>query len=132
MFARQLLLKRHGYPLWVPEPHGYSVAYRTKGIRIGDVGYVTQDGGFETLFNIRASADDPINQRGVPDNFEPIDVGEYDIIHTPQYHEPGVVIPSVSARKVPFGADTQHQCVTNTLHLSPLHSQYLQGLSPLE
>ena len=44
VYARQLLLKRHGYPLWYPEPYGYSVVYRTKGVRIGDVGYVCYPG----------------------------------------------------------------------------------------
>ena len=94
------------------------MAYRTKGVRIGDVGYVTQDGGFETLFNIRASAQDPINRRGVPENFEPIDIGEYDIIHTPHYHEPGGVVTSMSAQSVSFGVSfsaTQNLCV-NVYH----------------
>jgi hypothetical protein len=96
VYAQQLLSEQHGYPLWVPEPHGYSVTYRTKGVRIGDVGYVTQDGGFETLFNIRASAEDPINRRGVPENFERVYTREHDIIHTPYYLEPGNAVRSMS------------------------------------
>jgi len=81
------------------------VVYRTKGVRIGDVGYVTQDGAFETLFNIRASAQDPINRRGVPENFEPVDIGEYDVIHAPHYHQRGGVVTSMSAQRVSFGVD---------------------------
>ena len=114
VYARELLLKRHGYPLWYPEPYGYSVTYRTKGVRIGDVGYVTQDGGFETLFNIRASAQDPINRRGVPENFEQVDIGEYDIIHAPHYHERGGVVTSMPAQSGSFAVDfsvTQNPCV---------------------
>jgi hypothetical protein len=91
------------------------VAYRTKGVRIGDVGYVTQDGAFETLFNIRASAQDPINRRGVPENFEQVDIGEHDIIHAPHYHPRGGVVTSMSAQSVSFGVDfsaTQNSCVT--------------------
>ncbi|KAH0588260.1 hypothetical protein H2248_006968 [Termitomyces sp. 'cryptogamus'] len=64
VYARQLLPKRHGYPLWIPEPYGNSLPYRTKGVRIGDVGYVTEDGAFETLFNVRASPSNLVNYRG--------------------------------------------------------------------
>jgi hypothetical protein len=133
VYASQLLLKRHGYPLWVPEPYGYSVAYRTKGIRIGDVGYVTQDGGFETLFNIRASAQDPVNRRGVPENFEPVDIGEYDIIHTPHYHERGGVVTSMSAQSVSFGVDfsmSQNPYVKCIVFLWLGHSWVLSDLFP--
>jgi hypothetical protein len=51
-------------------------------VRIGDVGYVTR------------AAEDPINRRGVPENFEQVDINEYDILHTPLYDRPGVVIAS--------------------------------------
>jgi len=88
--------------------------YRTKGIRIGDVGHVTPDGAFETLFNIRASAQDPINRRGVPENFEQVDIDEDDIFHAPHYHEPGGVVTSMSARSLSVGVDfpaTQNPCV---------------------
>jgi hypothetical protein len=72
-------------------------------VRIGDVGYVTQDdGGFETLFNIRASADDPINYRGVPENFERVSIHERDIISTPGYHRPGEAVSSHSSVAQPL------------------------------
>jgi hypothetical protein len=90
------------------------VAYRTKGVRIGDVGVVTEDGGFETLFNIRASPQDPINRRGVPENFEQVNIGEYDIVHIPHYHKRGVVVTSTSVHSVSFGVDfsvSQNVCV---------------------
>ncbi|KAF9463631.1 hypothetical protein BDZ94DRAFT_593306 [Collybia nuda] len=99
VYAKQLLLKRHGYPLWVPEPYGNSVAYRTKGVRIGDVGYVTPDGAFETLFNLRAARTDPINSRGVPEGFEQFMVPEDDIVHIPNYHQSNSSITSASAKK---------------------------------
>jgi hypothetical protein len=102
LYAQQLLPERHGYPLWVPEPHGNTPTYQTKGVRIGDVGYVTQDGGFETLFNIRASAEDPINHRGVPENFERVQIHERDIIPTLNYHEPGEAVSSHSSVAQPL------------------------------
>ncbi|KAG6829419.1 hypothetical protein H0H92_004565 [Tricholoma furcatifolium] len=105
VYARQLLPKRHGYPLWVPEPYGNSVVYRTKGVRIGDVGYVTEDGGFESLFNVRASPSDPINHRGVPEGFEQVDIPVEDIVHIPNFHQPGGVVTSDNTKKRSIDVD---------------------------
>lgn len=103
-YAKQLLVKRHGYPLWIPEPYGHSAIYRTKGVRIGDVGYVTDDGGFETLFNIRASQDHPINRRGVPDGFEQVHLDADDIVHLADFHHPNSAVTSTSAQQRSMGA----------------------------
>jgi hypothetical protein len=91
------------------------LAYCTKGVRIGDVGYVTQDGAFEMLFNIRASAEDPINQRGLPSNFERLVVSELDIGHLQHYHRPGGVVASMSALVVD-SSESQNPCVLSTCH----------------
>ncbi|KAL0951999.1 hypothetical protein HGRIS_008652 [Hohenbuehelia grisea] len=105
VYARQLLPKRHGYPLWSPEPYGHSSTYRTKGVRIGDVGYITHSGAFETLFNIRAAPDDLfINCHGVPDGFEPIKLADPDIVHTDQYHTENATITSASSVRRGIGA----------------------------
>lgn len=127
VYARQLLLKRHGYPLWVPEPYGNSVAYRTKGVRIGDVGYVTPDGAFETLFNLRAAAADPINFRGVPEGFEQVVVPEEDIVHIPNYHQSNSTVTSASAKK----RNLNVELATPDLSLScSYHSNYSILTSP--
>jgi hypothetical protein len=86
--------------LYIPEPSGNSAVYRTKGVRIGDVGYVTDDGDFEMLFNIRASVYVPINVRGVPDRFERIDLHENDIKILPDYFESGRIVANVTATSV--------------------------------
>ncbi|THU87386.1 hypothetical protein K435DRAFT_681753, partial [Dendrothele bispora CBS 962.96] len=65
--------KGYGYPLWTPEPNEQTpYVYRKDGIRVGDVGFITQDGGFEFLFNITLPKDHKIHQkwRGVPEDFE--------------------------------------------------------------
>ncbi|PPQ78276.1 hypothetical protein CVT25_011735 [Psilocybe cyanescens] len=48
------------------------VAYQTQGIGIGDVGIITDYGGFDFLFNICASHTDPINPGDMPENFSPL------------------------------------------------------------
>ncbi|KAF9030964.1 hypothetical protein BDZ89DRAFT_1064289 [Hymenopellis radicata] len=71
---RKLLLRNgHGYPLWIPDPDAnLGAACRARGLSIGDVGLLTQDGGFDYLFNILAGAHDPINGGEVPPDFVPL------------------------------------------------------------
>ncbi|KAJ7591463.1 hypothetical protein C8J56DRAFT_935637 [Mycena floridula] len=74
LYARLFLPHRHGYPVWIHEPDlQLSEEYRLVGQRIGDVGIITSDGGFDFLFNICHPRTHPINCRGGPDNFESID-----------------------------------------------------------
>ncbi|KDQ51462.1 hypothetical protein JAAARDRAFT_93226, partial [Jaapia argillacea MUCL 33604] len=54
-FVKLLLPRRHGYPLWVPEPVGVNSArapYVDEGHQIGDVGMITGDGHLDVFFNI--------------------------------------------------------------------------------
>jgi len=48
------------------------IPYRAQGVRVGDVGIFTENGGFDFLFNICVPRDDPINPRNLPENFIPI------------------------------------------------------------
>jgi hypothetical protein len=48
------------------------IPYRRQGVRIGDVGIFTDDGGFDFLFNICVPIGDPINPEELPENFAPI------------------------------------------------------------
>ncbi|KAF9022897.1 hypothetical protein BDZ89DRAFT_956163, partial [Hymenopellis radicata] len=67
VYRRLLSRNGHGYPLWIPDPdENLPEAYRKDGISIGDVGLLTVDGGFDFLFNVHASANDPVNSGGVP------------------------------------------------------------------
>jgi hypothetical protein len=100
VYARQLLAKHYGYPLFVPEPDdGLPVSYRNKGASIGDVGIITPDGSFDFLFNICVPANDPVNCYGVPDGFErvPIDPGEISLLNN--MHPPGSDVSSASVKR---------------------------------
>ncbi|THU95780.1 hypothetical protein K435DRAFT_665746 [Dendrothele bispora CBS 962.96] len=67
--------KGHGYPLWVPEPSDEMLENCKDGIKVGDVGFITQDGSFEFLFNVTLPENHEINKRrGVPRNFEPLEL----------------------------------------------------------
>ncbi|KAG7089211.1 hypothetical protein E1B28_010913 [Marasmius oreades] len=73
IFARALYPLRRGCALWIPEPNNeLSPEYCAAGVQIGDVGILRADGSFDFVFNVCRSADDPVNQYGVPDNFQPL------------------------------------------------------------
>ena len=85
IYERHLHLKQRGFPLWIPEPNRrLPMAYRRRGIYIGDVGIITPSGGFSFLFNICCPPGDPINPPTLPEGFSPLypplkdwDVGKY-------------------------------------------------------
>ncbi|PBK66329.1 hypothetical protein ARMSODRAFT_890651 [Armillaria solidipes] len=81
VYTKLLLRRGHGYPLWIPEPD-YSLpdAYRDKGVSVGDLGILTEDGGFDFLFNVCVEADDLANQGHVPPQFEPLRIPQGDPI----------------------------------------------------
>ncbi len=69
----------HGFPLWFPDlDSNLPAAYRASGTRVGDLGYITDDGGFAYLFNVCAPADDAINIGRVPPNFKPLAIPDHD------------------------------------------------------
>ncbi|KAF9260147.1 hypothetical protein L218DRAFT_873085, partial [Marasmius fiardii PR-910] len=73
LFSWALFTLRRGCPLWIPEPNiELTPEYLENGIQIGDVGIMRDDGSFDFVFNVCRSADDPINQYGVPDEFQPL------------------------------------------------------------
>ncbi|KAJ7017402.1 hypothetical protein C8F04DRAFT_468212 [Mycena alexandri] len=73
IYCNQLLRQKRGFPLYVPDPpQNLPAAYRKKGVAIGDVGRVTPEGIFDFFFNIYLSADHPVNDNDVPENFYPL------------------------------------------------------------
>ncbi|THU95764.1 hypothetical protein K435DRAFT_665696, partial [Dendrothele bispora CBS 962.96] len=63
-----------GYPLWIPEPSDETLENCKDGIEVGDVGFITQDGSFEFLFNLTLPANHDIHKWRVPSNFEPLNL----------------------------------------------------------
>ncbi|KIM79237.1 hypothetical protein PILCRDRAFT_36666, partial [Piloderma croceum F 1598] len=50
---RILLLEKLGYPLWYPDlDENLPATYREHGVRIGDVGIITEGGQFDFIFNV--------------------------------------------------------------------------------
>lgn len=65
--------RNRGYPLWIPSPNMLlPVCNRASGVRIGDVGIITPEGGFSFFFNVCYEATHPINaSRRLPPDFVP-------------------------------------------------------------
>ena len=87
IYERHLALKERGFPLWIPDPdQNLHLDYRRTGVRIGDVGIITEFGAFFFLFNICLPRDHPVNPRMLPEHFAPIsppieasDIGKFGV-----------------------------------------------------
>ena len=87
IYERHLTLKERGFPLWIPDPdQNLHLDYRRTGVRIGDVGIITDSGAFSFLFNICLPHNHPVNPRMLPEHFAPIsppieasDIGKFGV-----------------------------------------------------
>ncbi|KZP03795.1 hypothetical protein FIBSPDRAFT_703710, partial [Athelia psychrophila] len=100
VYARQLLPKKHGYPMYYPEPlDNLPLEYRKRGVSIGDVGIIQPDGSFEFAFNIFilwTESNPGVNCFGVPDGFVPMQLDRQLIASKQNKHAKGSVIMSNS------------------------------------
>ncbi|KAJ8077717.1 Rho guanine nucleotide exchange factor [Marasmius tenuissimus] len=103
VYADQLSSRHSGHALWHPEPNAVLPdCYKKDGIRIGDVGVITGEGRFDFLFNISRGVDDPINEYGVPYDFdEPLDLWRSVTVHSLGF-ERGMLLcgPGTSLRNI--------------------------------
>ncbi|KAJ7592697.1 hypothetical protein C8J56DRAFT_1127186, partial [Mycena floridula] len=101
-YARLLLPHGCGYPLWFPESDfNLPDAYKEKGVRIGDLGYLSHDGGFNYLFNICKPSDHPINAGRTPQGFQPLTLSSRsDVRLIPNAHRANTDISSLEIRKL--------------------------------
>ena len=98
VYARALYPLGRGCPLWIPEPNGESPQeYHKGGIRIGDVGVLRSDGGFGFIFNVCCPEGDPVNRKGVPKDFKPLNWDSSNCWRTDQIFPPGDPIVSGGA-----------------------------------
>jgi len=81
IYTDQLRELRRGQALYYPEP-----SPEEGPVEIGDVGY-TKQGAFCRLFNVSRAADDPAQLLGVPEDFQPLNMGR--IRHYDAALEPG-------------------------------------------
>ncbi|KAF9556175.1 hypothetical protein CPC08DRAFT_694730 [Agrocybe pediades] len=96
-YARSLLSKGNGYSPWSPQgiDSPRSKIHLKQGVGIGDVGLLDREGYFVYLFNIFAGRDHPLNEKRVPEDFEPIPLDqETDVIFQPNYFPPRTIISS--------------------------------------
>lgn len=100
VYTRQLLPKKFGYPLLIPEPSdSLPSEYWREGVRIGDVGVIKLDGSFHFAFSLCCAADHPVNRRGVPEGFEPIDLDPDRTSRYEAFYKKGSEVMSSSMRK---------------------------------
>ena len=96
IFASSLFASGHGYPLFYPDTMQLDDDFRnTRGISIGDVGFLSVENQFLFLFNIFLPADHPYNKDHAPESFLPLNpLQESEICTTAHYFPRGYVIAS--------------------------------------
>ena len=81
IYAHQLVGRGYGLPLWYPD--------QTQA-ELGDVGFIDH-GCFYSIFNIFRPQDDPLNSKGVPEGFTPLNIPPHQIRRNKRYLEPGFI-----------------------------------------
>ncbi|KAF8140643.1 hypothetical protein EV363DRAFT_1427031 [Boletus edulis] len=94
-----------GYPLYSPGPNpNLPDHYQRGGIYVGDVGFISDTGGFEFLFNQCLPCDHPFNHiNGVPDGFNDIPLM---VLEEQGYKDVFVDMGADSKGQVMFTCDT--------------------------
>lgn len=94
VLAEQLDYLAHGRALWTPEPlHG--------DVYVGDVGHIDEDGAFRRLFNVTVDENHPLNKKGVPHGFTPLQLKEHLVSINPSFLPPQAFCSrSVKSRKI--------------------------------
>jgi hypothetical protein len=118
IYERLLRRKGRGLALYIPEPNiRLPIAYRVRGIRIGDVGIVTSDGGFSFLFNICVPHNDPIHPDVLPEGFSPLQppLTDVDVVEFPRF-KPGSYLASALIEKKESESNTK--CVIHNSNIS--------------
>ena len=101
IYERQMLPKKRGFPLWVPQPNNPKfLTHRRKGVTIGDLGRVTEYGAFDVLFNICKAGGHPDNPDELPDGFKPLVLREEADIQRIREFTMGSHIASASVKKL--------------------------------
>ncbi|KAF9048902.1 hypothetical protein BJ165DRAFT_1343621, partial [Panaeolus papilionaceus] len=105
IYERQLLGKKRGFPLWIPECNlSWHVEKQKQGICVGDVGLITKDGSFTYLFNITAPIDHPFQPPRMPEGYEPIHTAERDTSML-MYFKPRSCLTSLSVKSKEFDTE---------------------------
>ncbi|KAK0469386.1 caspase domain-containing protein [Desarmillaria tabescens] len=97
----------HGYPLWLPN-HDPNLppTYPKDGTRVGDLGYLTDEGGFAYLFNVCTDVNNPSNFGRVPPDFVPLkDIPEPAVEKRLELHGKNTVLTASSGRQSPIRLD---------------------------
>ncbi|PBK89689.1 hypothetical protein ARMGADRAFT_935625 [Armillaria gallica] len=104
IYVPMLIPRGHGYPLWVPRPHADS-PIMNRGIDIGDLGYLADDGSFVFLFNVCHDAEDEVNREGVPPGFVPLRVPDNGTLTDPERYTKNSAILSYGMKKKSISLD---------------------------
>ncbi|KAF9532742.1 hypothetical protein CPB83DRAFT_890428 [Crepidotus variabilis] len=96
VFSRSLMSLGHGFAPWQPGAKARPEAHFHRGMGIGDVGFIGQDGALQYRFNIFFPSDHPIQPFTLPRTFNPIEppLEEWTIRKEPEQFPAGTILTS--------------------------------------
>ncbi len=129
-YVPMLIPRGHGYPLWVPRPHVDS-PIMNRGIEIGDLGYLADDGSFVFLFNVCHDAEDEVNREGVPPGFVPLCIPDNGTLTDPERYTKNSAILSYGMKQKSISLDISAAvpCVCFHLQTLPFFTDLIQVAS---
>jgi hypothetical protein len=89
IYEREMYKLRHGMGIWEPEER----------VDIGDVGFLTEAGGFFRLFNVLLHENDTSQHHGVPEGFELLELPSHAIKKNDHYFHPDILQSQTVMRK---------------------------------
>ena len=113
---------KRGYPLWFPEPNRrLPYEYRCDGVRIGDVGVITEHGSFDVFFNICLPISHPLHSTyGVPEGFQQISLSDQDVESLESADHRGRVVATRSITQNNLVIGTSGGNISTSVHLAKL------------
>lgn len=106
-YREQLAGLYHGYALWNPAPGGLY-----DQVRVGDVGFILQ-GRFTRFFNALLPANHPAQGYDLPNDFEPLNMGQFGNVRTMNLYRGDYCSHTVTHIRDPIGEDIESAYVTS-------------------
>ncbi|KAJ6489704.1 hypothetical protein DFH09DRAFT_375436 [Mycena vulgaris] len=106
-YTKLLLGKGYGYPLWYPQPSDRPIEYRKHGVRVGDVGFVNDQGSFDYYFTVRVSREDERNSLLLSQTIADDTINDDNVRPWPNIFQPGECVSTESIRKTNFQVSAQ-------------------------
>ena len=119
IYTLDMLMHKMGYPLYKPTPlRILPTVHRMHGVRVGDVGVITEEGAFHFMFNACQGHDQPdpaANSAELLDRFELLQVSPESDIEVKRLFGPRTLLPSNHINEIRCDMDVSESWMSRHL-----------------